>query len=289
MPNLTIIIVTFNSSQIIEKCLSHLNLSKYEVIIVDNCSQDNTAQIIETKFPQIKFLKNPKNSGYGRANNIALRQAKTDFALILNPDAFILEEDIEKILTVIKNNENVAIAGPLLLSQYPVSPEELDQKLTRVKTASTEQLFKGYLKAGIVGAVLFMKMDILRKIGFFDENIFLYHEDGEICSRAINQNYQSIIIHDALAFHQEGTSSTPSLRNLYRRHWHLSWSKSYCISKNNRLYPVIRSGFIRLFNSFMCLVSFNTKKFVSNFAAFLGCASFLIGLKAFRKDGTPRG
>ena len=167
MSDLTIIIVTFNSSQIIEKCLSHLNLAKYNAIIVDNASSDNTTQIIETKFPQIKLIKNPKNSGYGRANNIALRLVETDFALILNPDAFIPQKAIEKILAVMKNNETVAIAGPLLLSQYPASPEELDQKLTRFKTAPVAKLFKGYLRAGIVGAALFMKMDILKKIGFF--------------------------------------------------------------------------------------------------------------------------
>ncbi len=71
------------------------------VLLVDNASSDNTIQIVADNFPQVKIIKLDKNIGYGRANNVALRQVETEFALILNPDAFILENDIEKILLLL--------------------------------------------------------------------------------------------------------------------------------------------------------------------------------------------
>ena len=105
--DLTIIIVTFNSSEIIEQCLCNLNAEKHNIIVVDNASKDNSCQIVREKFPQIKLIQNDKNIGYGRANNIALLQSKTDFALILNPYAFILENDIQISLKITSKNRNL--------------------------------------------------------------------------------------------------------------------------------------------------------------------------------------
>ena len=68
--DLTIIIVTFNSSEVIERCLSRLNAAKYDVVVVDNASQDNTTQIVRDKFPEVKLIHSGGNLGYGRANNI---------------------------------------------------------------------------------------------------------------------------------------------------------------------------------------------------------------------------
>jgi GT2 family glycosyltransferase len=82
------------------------------VIVVDNASTDKTSQVIYDSFPQAKIIKLDKNIGYGSANNIALRQSKTDFALILNPDAFLFEEDIKIFLKILKENSQIALPRP---------------------------------------------------------------------------------------------------------------------------------------------------------------------------------
>ena len=132
-PNLTIIITTFNSQHIIGNCLSKLNLSKYPVIVVDNASSDQTVELISQNFPTVKIIKNNQNLGYGRANNIALRQTETEFALILNPDAMIFESEIEKVLQAMKENQQISLATPLILEKYPLNQEELNQKLEVIK------------------------------------------------------------------------------------------------------------------------------------------------------------
>ncbi len=279
--DLTIIIVTFNSSEVIEQCLSNLNSEKYNIVAVDNASQDATCQIIREKFPQIKLIQNDKNIGYGRANNIALSQAITDFALILNPDAFIMEDDIKISLEVLKNNPKIALASPRIFNA--ISGEE--------KIITHEEDFQP--TNFIVGGVLFMRLEVFRKIGFFDENFFMFAEDNELSDRSLVNGYQNVIISNAKAFHSGGGSSKKSLRNTYRRFWHLGWSKSkYKQIKKGKLQTARAT--IRLFllyfseGIFYFLVG-NINKSVSKFAFSLGCFSFLIGLKSFKKNGFPRG
>ena len=128
MPSsLTIIILTYNSAHIMVKCLEKISFDKYKVIVVDNASSDNSIDLIKEKFPQAKIIKLDKNVGYGNGNNAALEKVETEFALVLNPDAMIFENDIEIVLDAMKKNPQVAIAGPLILRNFPASKKEIDE------------------------------------------------------------------------------------------------------------------------------------------------------------------
>ncbi len=280
--DLSIIIVTFNSSEIIEKCLGNLSGKKYDIIVVDNDSKDNTTQIVENKFPQVKLIKNSNNIGYGRANNIALRQANSDFALILNPDALIAEEDIEISLKLLKNNNDIALATPKILNVEATA-----------KQAQTQSTNNYTITNFVVGGVMFMQLAVFRKIGFFDEDFFMFAEDGELCDRAMQNGYKNAIIDGAAAFHFGGGSSKKSLRTTYRRFWHLGWSKSKYKRKRKGAIQTARATsrlvIIYFIESLFYLLTLDIDKSVSKFAFSAGCFSYLIGLKAFRKDGTARG
>ena len=188
-----------------------------------------------------------------------------------------------------KSNKNVAIAGTNLLANYPLSKEDLDAISLKTKNIEPSRIFNGHIRSGVVGAVMFLRIEFFKKIGFFDENIFMYCGDGEICTRATKLGYETILVNDSFAFHQEGNSSGSKLRNVYRRYLHLCWSRAYFSKNNNKTYSIIRRAFIRFFNTIMSILTFNKRKAVSNFASFSGYSSFLIGLKAFKKDGAPRG
>ena len=279
---LSIIIVTFNSSEVIKRCLSNLNKNKYNIVVVDNNSTDNTIQIIAHNFPKVKIIKNNNNVGYGRANNIALRQAKTDFALILNPDAIILEKDIEISLAVLKNHQNIALASPHIVGQI----ELMNQPIT---TKNTDYSPKDF----IAGGILFMNLIIMKKVGFFNEDFFMFAEDNELSDRAKQNGYQNAIIENAIAFHYGGESSKKSLRNTYRRFWHLGWSKSKYKQGRKNKFNIIRSTLrlttVHFVEGIFYFITRNIEKSVSKFAFSFGCFSFLIGLKSFKKNGKPRG
>jgi GT2 family glycosyltransferase len=279
--DLTIIIVTFNSAEIISKCLSYINADKYNVIVVDNASADNTCQIVSEKFSQIKLIKHNKNSGYGRANNIALQQAETEFALILNPDASIFETDIEICLNILKKNPEIALAIPRIFNN-----QEEANKAAPIKPDFTYINFA-------YGGTLFMRMSVFKRIGFFDEQFFMFAEDNELSDRSIDNGYKNIQINIAKAFHQGGSSSKKSLRTTYRRFWHLGWSKSkYKENRKgtlNNIRATARLVLVYFCESIFYLLQFNIKRSVEKFAFSAGCFAYLVGLKAFRKDGTARG
>ncbi len=209
MSNLTIVIVTYNSSKIIKECLSRIYNSKYNITISDNNSIDNTIKIVQENFPRVKIIKNNENIGFAKANNVAFKQAKTDFVATLNPDCFFEDiSDIDKIINIMISDNKIAIASAELYSGF------LDKnKLTITQKFHPDQ--QNYIKEQnnyfhtkfISGCFMIMKVDIFKKIGFFNEKFFLYCEDNEICKRTLKNNYILAVIKDTKICHLSEQSS----------------------------------------------------------------------------------
>ena len=297
--DLTIIILTYNSAQIVGSCLEKLNFEKYKVVLVDNASKDNTLELVRKNFPQVEIIALSQNIGYGNGNNVALKKVETEFALILNPDAMILEKDIEIVLQEMRQNPLAAMAGPIVLDDYPLNKDEfekkvaaLDQDLTTIKSCYYEKVGQNYTARFLSGAALFMKMSAMQKIGFFDEEIFLYYEDDEICGRVRKNGYQNIIVPSATAFHLGGggKSSGSSLKVVYKKNWHFLWSKLYWKKLRKGSLSARRSAIRLIFMHLRkALFAFNREKAVANLGSACGAFSFFIGLKSFDKQGNPRG
>ena len=293
--NLTIIIVTYNSEAIISNCLSNILLEKKEIFVVDNNSSDKTLEIIANNFPSVKIIKNNNNVGFGRANNIALSQTKNDFALILNVDAQIAEEDIEKTIAIMSQNSDIALAGGVvhncvvennkIISSYPC-PKNLEQ----LRNEKPQEI---YFNKFVTGAGMFLNMKIMRKIGFFDEGFFLYCEDNEICKRVVKKGFKTAIINDTKLLHIGNSSSKITTAESTKIYWHkFGWSKLYYTQKVHG--PIIsRLKAIRMILKFsiICAKELILKHKISAIKsqALRGSLSYFIGLKAFDKNDQPRG
>ena len=124
-PLVSVIIVNYNAGKLLLNCVESVFLSNnenYEVIIVDNCSSDNSHKECKKKFDRIKLIENSENLGYCEGNNVGIRNASGDYLLILNPDTVIESDLIEKFLETIKNygeglfqGKNVAIDNDNIL------------------------------------------------------------------------------------------------------------------------------------------------------------------------------
>ena len=290
---LTFIITTFNSAEVIDACLNKINFDNYEVIVVDNNSSDKTTEIIIEKYPLVNLIKNKKNYGYGRANNIGLRATTTPYALILNPDAFIFEEDLEKVIAVMDKNPEIGIGAPLLLSSYPQSQSDISHELAIVNNNLIKDFGDFKSVKYIIGACEILRMEFFKKIGFFDEKIFLYYEDDEICYRTILNNKICAICVNAIAYHIGQGSSGKNLRGIYRRFWHRALSKFYWKEKQKGFFNAYFSA-IKLSLSFLLKiifygVIFNSKKLFQNLGSLNGTLSYMIRLSAFDKNDNPRG
>lgn len=299
--DLTIIVLTYNSSHVIKDCLSNLNFEKYKVVVVDNNSSDNTLEVVQHNFSKAEIIANKKNIGFGRGNNLALNKVTTTFALVLNPDAIIEEKDIDIILERMKLDQKVAIAGPLALENYPISQDEIKQKKEEIKRdlVSIKDSYYKKTECGIdtkfiVGACAFFRVSIFQKIGFFDENIFMFYEDDEIALRVRNNGYYCLTVPEAVMVHKGGLSSKKSARTIFLRNFHFQgWSKFYWKEIRQSKLRAVRSASKRIILSpifaLVYLLMFNFEKFIAAIATLCGSITYLLGLTAFKKDGTGRG
>ena len=290
---LTFIITTYNSAGVIDNCLNKINYDNYEVIIVDNNSSDKTTEIISEKYPLVNLIKNKKNYGYGRANNIGLRATTTPYALILNPDAFIFENDLEKIIAMMNKNPEIGIGAPLLLNSYPQSQSDISHELAIVNNNLIKDFGDFKAVKYIIGACEILRMEFFNKIGFFDEKIFLYYEDDEICHRTILNNKICAICVDAFAYHIGQGSSGTNLRGIYRRFWHRALSKFYWKEKQkgflNSYFSALKLSFSFLVQIIFYAIIFDFKKLFQNLGSLNGTLSYMIRLSAFDKNDNPRG
>jgi len=293
--DLTIVITAFNSAQMIKNCLQNIDQNLFEIIVVDNASLDETVKIITENFPNLKIIKNPKNIGFGRANNIALNLVKTDFALVLNVDAIISKDDILKTLEILRSHSQIALAGNIV---HNADFENNQIKNIRPCEKNLLQLNKGesdlfFENRFITGAGMFMNMAIMRKIGFFDEGFFLYCEDNEICKRVVKKGFKTAIIKDTKLIHLGAKSSVLNLETAKKIYWHkFGWSKLYYTQK-------LHGRFIASIKAMRMIVKFSIKILqykinnqpisVVETQGLKGCIDYLKGFGAFDENDNPRG
>ena len=206
---ISISIVTYNNSKVIKKCIDSIfettrNL-KFELIIVDNSSSDNTIEIIENNFKNIKLIQNNKNIGFSAAHNIAIKSRKGKYHLVLNQDIIFTENSVEKLVNFMEANPAVGLVSPKIV--YPDGkiqylckrfPCLFDLAVRRFTPRFIQYLFKkridyfemretGYNKIMDVpylsGSFMLIRRKILEKVDGFDENIFMYFEDADITRR----------------------------------------------------------------------------------------------------------
>ena len=260
-------------------------------IIVDNNSSDNTVKVIEDlENDNITLIKNVKNLGFARANNKALNAVKTNYSLLINPDCLIKKDSIDKILSKIDNHDNLAILSAQL---YP--NELVMDRISHVKKPSKELLDDDIYDVRFVsGCCMFINMKVLKKIGFFDEGFFLYCEDNELCKRVLNSKLKLGIVKGTKVIHKGGQSSGAiDEKKQYAILWHrFGWSKCYytqavhftLVAKLKAVRDIIKCSFKILKAKIK-----GEEPGIIYRAKLGGSFGYLIGKKAFDKDGNPTG
>lgn len=205
MGNVFVIIATYNGMEWLEKCLGSLRQSTVPVhtIVIDNGSTDNTIQTIEQSFPEIFLLENSENLGFGKANNLGIAYAMkegADYVFLLNQDAWIFPNTIERLISIQKKNPEYLILSPMHLDR---SEKALEHNFARWINSSqlpelSNGLFSqtGYSKqvypAKFVNAALWLlSRKTIETIGVFDPIFHHYGEDVDYSNRV---NYHGFSI-----------------------------------------------------------------------------------------------
>ncbi|MBI5214824.1 MAG: glycosyltransferase family 2 protein [Ignavibacteriae bacterium] len=231
-PDVSIIIVTYNSASYIEQCIhsihEHSQQTSFEIIIVDNCSLDTTVQIIESKFPQAKIFQNQHNVGFASANNQGIEASEGKYILLLNPDTEFKSNLLQESLTFLKHHPDVGCVGPQILNvdgsiqRTGVSFPSLWNSF--VEIFFLEQLFPSTRIFGrhrrlfdnpneehivdyLQGSCLMFPKQVLQKLAGMDERFFLYFEETDLCYRLKQEGWKTVYVPQAKLLHYGGSGS----------------------------------------------------------------------------------
>ena len=160
--DITIVITSFKSEKKIKKCLSSIDRQCY-VINVENSDNQEHKRNVEKEFKNVRCILAGENLGYAKANNVGLREVKTKYALILNPDAELFPKTLENFLTVAQQNPDFAIIGPNIKEN---KGQENDSAILDVRVTTS-----------VKGFAMFLNLSEFKEFGFFDENFFIYLEE----------------------------------------------------------------------------------------------------------------
>lgn len=230
MPQLTIIIVSYNSSFFLQLCLDSLSSAtkeiETEVIVVDNQSTDDSCLVVKEKYSWVKLIENSDNLGFGKANNVAIRQAKGRHILLLNPDTIVQKQTLVESMSYLDAFDDVGAVGVKMLDGsgvfLPESKRGLPTPLVAFyKAFGLTKLFPhskhfaryylGHLSSDevcdmevLAGAFIMAKAEVLQSCDGFDEDFFMYGEDIDLSYRIIKKGHRISYLPDSPIIHFKG-------------------------------------------------------------------------------------
>jgi GT2 family glycosyltransferase len=205
--DLSVITVTWNSVKLIGEQIESVkngcrNIS-FEEFVVDNASTDGTADLVSTKYPEVKLIRNDKNQGFGAPNNIAAKKSVGEFLLFLNPDMRVEEGSLDKMVEWMRAHVDVGLASCRLVDENGILnadaqprrfPGVFDQLAIILKlphlfpSILNHYMFKGFDADkeqevdSVRGSFMIMRRDVFQKLGFaFDPRYFIWFEDVDTC------------------------------------------------------------------------------------------------------------
>jgi len=233
--DLTIVIVSFKSGDILHRCIKSID-KKYPIIIVENSQNIKLKEELEKKYSNVECILPEQNLGYGAGNNLGIKNSKTKYILTLNPDTILYESTISKLLEQANTIEDFALLGPKVISESE-NVSNIDSKIEEVN----------YIK----GFAIFFNKEKFINIGYFDENYFLYFEEIDLCKKVIKSNNKIYLINNALIKHVGGKSHEDKydFEMELSRNWHWMWSSFYYYKKNYNYYYALFKVLKKLISS----------------------------------------
>jgi GT2 family glycosyltransferase len=254
-PELTVIIVSYNTRDLTVKCLETLYATasdvRMRVVVLDNASADGSADAIAQHFPQAELIRSPENIGFARANNLVAESITSEWMLLLNPDTETHEGAIANLLAFSKAHPEAGITGGRTV--FPDGSLNIASCWRRVTPWSLfcstfflsslfpkSELFNPEAMGGwqrdtvrkvdiVVGCFLMIRTALWRELNGFDARYFMYGEEADLCLRAARKGYTPMITPDAQIMHLVGASQTKHVdkaarvakarTTLIRDHW----------------------------------------------------------------------
>jgi GT2 family glycosyltransferase len=230
-PHLSIIIVNWNTRDLLQNCLRSIQASvgtyNIQTIVVDNNSSDDSRAMVERNFPDVTLLNSGGNVGFARANNVGLPRATAPLVLFLKPDTEVTSDGLHKMIEFMNVDRTVGALGCKIrnlsgsIQQLGIQrfPSPLGELLKMLCISEKTQPRLGRLfpyhdpeKSGEVkklfGACLLVRRVVLERVGSFDERFFMYCEDVDLCQRILDSGWRLYYLSDVEILHLGGSASS---------------------------------------------------------------------------------
>jgi GT2 family glycosyltransferase len=238
--DLSIVIVNYNTGHLLRACLESLPSAvsglEYEVWVVDNASQDNSADMVAAEFPTVQLIASEQNLGFAKANNLALKRASGRYCLLLNPDTEPKPGALRRMVDYLDTHPDVGAVGPKLLNSdgslqrngrpFPSPLREL------LGFDIIRKFFSGLLGLKfefgrddfdvewdvdhVSGACIMVPRRVIEAVGMLDEAFFMFYEEVEWCWRIKRAGYRVVYLPQAEVVHHWMGSVKTQYRQMAR-------------------------------------------------------------------------
>lgn len=229
---LTVQIVNWNAREDLRQALrslfEHAPTFPFEVLVLDNASQDGSVQIVEKEFPQVRLLVSERNLGFARGHNLLARHARGRYLLLLNPDTVVMRDTLTKLIRFAEAHPEAGIIGPKLLNpdgslqyscrRFPNPIAAIFRNTPLGRLFPNNRYTRDYLMLDwdhnsirevdwVSGAAMLVRREVYQQLGGFDEQFFMYVEDVDLCYRAWQAGWKVLYYPDAIIIHAIGRST----------------------------------------------------------------------------------
>jgi GT2 family glycosyltransferase len=230
--DLSIIIVNWNAGAYLLQCLESVlhngDKDSWEVIVIDNGSQDGSAAEVKRRFPTVQLIENEENLGFARATNQGLRGARGRYLLPLNPDTQLKGEGLKELFSFMDSSPEAGMAGAQLLN----ADGSKQNSIANFPSLATELLNKSFLRwffpktfpgkerdtlepmevDSVIGACMMVRRQAMEQVGLLDEDYFLFLEETDWCYRMKKAGWKVYHVPQAEIYHFQGKSAEKEKR-----------------------------------------------------------------------------
>ncbi|MCH8977981.1 MAG: glycosyltransferase family 2 protein [Armatimonadetes bacterium] len=249
--DLSITICSWNTVADLRACLQSLRRAKgeadFEVVVVDNASEDGSADMVAAEFSEFRLLRQHTNLGFSGGHNLAIRERRGRDVALLNSDTVVHQGAIGRVSQFMRENPEAGIVGPKLLNpdgslqfscrRFPNPVGAAFRNTLLGRMFPKNRFTRDYLMTDwehdeprevdwVSGAAMFIRGELIQKIGGLDPGFFMYCEDVDICKRAQQAGWKVLYMPDAVITHAIGRSSDQAPNRMIAR-FHLSMLRYY--------------------------------------------------------------
>lgn len=220
-PELSIITINYNgfadTCDMVDSVREHVQDLTYEIIIVDNASQEDEALKLQQKYPQCILIASQRNLGFAGGNNLGIRRAKGKYLLLLNNDTYLKNNSLSKLIDLAESNPRIGMVSPLIkyaqdehTIQYagftPLSYITLRNQGVGCGEPDNGQYTSAYRTAFAHGAAMLIKKSLIPTIGYMPEEYFLYYEEMDWCTQLRKKGYEIWVEPRCVVYHKDSSS-----------------------------------------------------------------------------------